>query len=130
MWKRLKILDFAFRDAKADMYWKKTGLRYKSIKFLQTRPHATVEVIYCMMNRIVVSLMKSCDEKMERERKKRKNNNYRPIRELVLASEEALISYCLLFHLYRSDHAIPRDATCKAISSRSWRLDTNPKQPI
>lgn len=82
----------------------------------QTAPpsqaHETVGVIYKMMNNIVVSLMKSCDDVLGAAR-----NNNSSKANLLHASEKAVISYCHLFHLLiclcRTNPNVLGDATAR-----------------
>ncbi|KAF8895329.1 hypothetical protein BD779DRAFT_1736347 [Infundibulicybe gibba] len=55
------------------------------------QPHDCVKVIYKMMNNIVVSLMKSCDDVLDQSAPSK--------RTILHASEKAVISFCHLFHL-------------------------------
>ncbi|KAJ7600718.1 hypothetical protein C8J56DRAFT_911096 [Mycena floridula] len=72
--------------------------------------HLTVVVIYQMMNNIVVSLMKSCDDVF--------SGNHEGT--LLHASEKAVLGYCHLFHLLislsRSNPGVLRDAANRVAS--------------
>ncbi|KAG6915149.1 hypothetical protein DXG01_013044 [Tephrocybe rancida] len=113
IWIRLDVLDKAMREAKVNLdkrVVKRTGTT-STLKSL-TPPHQShqvVDVIYKMMNNIVVSLMKSCDDALAPVI----NGQSPPT--ILHASEKAVISYCHLFHLLlcltRSTPAILRDAT-------------------
>lgn len=110
VWTRLSILDRAVREAEIA-----NSRRNRLISTRQTNPpqkrHQTVEVIYKMMNNIVVSLMNTCDISLDGESK----NIMLPKGGLLYASEKAVISYCHLFHLVlcltRSSPSILQDAT-------------------
>ncbi|KAF9565751.1 hypothetical protein CPC08DRAFT_747776 [Agrocybe pediades] len=117
IWKRLDFIELGLRSAEAEIRLKTQRPTNRSIE-RPAKPHQVVEVIYRMMNNIVVSLMKSCEDSLEREKKKRENNaHYQPYKTLLAASEKALISYCHLFHLLiclaQSEPAILHDATWK-----------------
>lgn len=89
------------------------------------QPHESVGIIYKMMNNIVVSLMKSCDDVLITSRPR--SGYAQPT--LLHASEKAVISYCHLFHLLlclcRTNPLIFRDAT-----SRLGRFIHNPASRI
>ena len=103
IWKRLTIIDTAIRDADFVV-----ARRHRHITLhLAPKPHDPVTVLYRMMNNIVVSLTKSCEETF----KSSQGKSFVPIH----ASEKAITSYCHLFHLLmclsRSTPAILHDAT-------------------
>ncbi|TFK24957.1 hypothetical protein FA15DRAFT_687291 [Coprinopsis marcescibilis] len=57
------------------------------------KAHQVVDVLYRMMNNIVVALMKSCDDALEASTRSSTKAG------LLTASEKAIISYCHLMHL-------------------------------
>ncbi|KAF8158075.1 hypothetical protein B0H34DRAFT_858927 [Crassisporium funariophilum] len=101
IWKRLAIIDAAVCDADWGQFSNRPLLR----------DHQTVEVLFRMMNNIVVSLMQSCDEILNGSKKTRTSPT------LLHISEKAIMSYCHLFHLLswlcRSTPAIHRGATLR-----------------
>lgn len=113
IWKRLTIIDTAIRGA--DLAASSKLARRNPQKLIPVpgkpvpapKPHDPVTVLYRMMNNIVVSLMKSCEETF----KSSQGRSFVPIH----ASEKAITSYCHLFHLLmclsRSTPAILHDAT-------------------
>ncbi|KAG5652895.1 hypothetical protein H0H81_003259 [Sphagnurus paluster] len=111
IWIRLQIIDKAVRDAEAAII-RRTGRATARRVVPHTKAHQVVEVVYKMMNNIVVSLMKSCDDVLNASGQP-KNTNSTPT--LLHASEKAVISYCHLFHLLlclaRTTPEILRDAT-------------------
>ncbi|RDB17872.1 hypothetical protein Hypma_000711 [Hypsizygus marmoreus] len=110
IWACLAVLDEAVRDAEKAIIQRTGRTSTRQIASPQ-QPHQTVEVIYKMMNNIVVSLMKSCDDVLGSTSPHSRSGKST----LLHASEKAVISYCHLFHLLlclsRSTPAIFRDAT-------------------
>lgn len=90
--KQLFILDSGLSQAEAVIN-RKTKRTSNRRAGPPQNPYDTVEVLYRMMNSIVVSLMKSCDDTMA------PTNDYSKAPTLLFASEKAVISYCLLLHL-------------------------------
>ncbi|KAJ7644199.1 hypothetical protein FB45DRAFT_987770 [Roridomyces roridus] len=85
----------------------------------------SINVVFRMMNHIVVSLMKNCDEALGRQ-------GSATGKSLLHASEKAVVAYCHLFHLLlclvRSDQTILRDATARLrrfISDKAYRVKTH-----
>ncbi|KAF7299002.1 UBIQUITIN-CONJUGAT-2 domain-containing protein [Mycena indigotica] len=70
------------------------------------RRQDTISAVYRLMNNIVVSLMRNCDDALDTKKAGKS---------LLHASEKAVIAYCHLFHLLislsRTDPVILRDAT-------------------
>ena len=89
IWKRLTAIDAGLRKAEADIHRK---TKHPSNRRLgpPVKAHHVIDVVYRMMNNIVVSLMKSCDDTIH-------DSSKAPT--LVHASERAVVSYCHLFHL-------------------------------
>jgi len=108
--KRLFIIDSGLRQAEAAIN-RRTGRTSNRRTGPPQNPYDTVEVLYSMMNAIVVSLMKSCDDMRE------PTDRYSKPATLLFASEKAVTSYCLLLHLLmclcRSTPAILHGATSK-----------------
>jgi len=108
--KRLFIIDSGLRQAEAAIN-KRTGRTSNRRTGPPQNPYDTVEVLYSMMNSIVVSLMKSCDDMREPA------DRYSKPATLLFASEKAVTSYCLLLHLLmclcRATPAILHSATNK-----------------
>ncbi|KAF8170927.1 hypothetical protein BJ912DRAFT_996392 [Pholiota molesta] len=90
VWKRLATIDLGLRNAESAIAKKTRKPSNRRIEAPQ-KAHYTVDVLYRMMNNIVVSLMKSCDNAMDQ--------NARGPQTLLHASEKAIVSYCHLFHL-------------------------------
>ncbi len=124
--KRLYTIDLGLREAEAKIE-QRTHRKSNRRTGPPVKPYDTVEVLYRMMNTIVVSLMKSCDDNMSsddgRERKQT----------LLFASEKAVTSYCLLLHLLmclcRSQPEILSDATVKLkqfveVPKTRWKQST------
>ncbi|KAF8965124.1 hypothetical protein BDZ97DRAFT_1659465 [Flammula alnicola] len=118
VWKRLAVIETALRTAEANIS-KKSGHPSNRRLDPPLKPHHTVDVLYRMMNNIVVSLMKSCDDSMQT------TNRYHETPTLLRASEKAVVSYCHLFHLLirlcATTPAILHDAT--------WKLRTFVMRP-
>ncbi|KAJ3506568.1 hypothetical protein NLJ89_g6798 [Agrocybe chaxingu] len=110
IWKRLGAIDKAFCDAEFALY-RRTKRKPTRRAGPPAKPYHTVEVLYRMMNNIVVSLMHSCDGTVESTGRRSQEPS------LLYASEKAVVSYCLLLHLLmclsRSTPAILSDATNK-----------------
>ncbi|PPQ96670.1 hypothetical protein CVT26_010299 [Gymnopilus dilepis] len=108
--KRLTILDAAVYRAEAAIA-QKTRRPSNRRTGPPAKAYQSVEVLYRMMNNVVVSLMKSCDD-MELT----SGHSHGGVT-LLLASEKAVISYCHLFHLLISlsgvTSLILQDATNK-----------------
>jgi len=95
VWARLAEIDRALREAEQAIA-KKTGQVSGKVPGKVPPPqdrHEYVRVLYRMMNNIIVSLMKSCDDVYSRGHGSTSN------RTLLYASEKAVYSYCHLFHL-------------------------------
>ncbi|TFK74855.1 hypothetical protein BDN72DRAFT_759143 [Pluteus cervinus] len=109
IWTRLVEMDRAVRQATAALNARSRHNGNRTVA-PPTQMHQTVGVIYRMMNNIVVSLMKSCDDALEGGR----NGSSA---QLLFASEKAVIAYCHLFHLLiclsRKDPRILKDATAR-----------------
>ncbi|KAG6890596.1 hypothetical protein C0995_006572 [Termitomyces sp. Mi166 len=116
IWVHLQYLDEAVRKAEsavAQRMAQRTGS--KMSRRLTAPPsrkaHQVVEVVYRMVNNIVVSLMKSCDHVLDAPALRFGHRS--PT--LLHASEKAVVSYCHLFHLLlsltRTTPAILHDAT-------------------
>ncbi|KAJ2934479.1 hypothetical protein H1R20_g2599, partial [Candolleomyces eurysporus] len=79
----------------------------------RAQPHQVFTVLFKMMNNIVVSLMKACDDAFVPQALLS-----RPKPNLLTASEKAVISYCHLMHLLicvcRNDPRVLHDAKQKA----------------
>lgn len=90
VWKRLAMVDLGLRNAES-VIARKTGKPSNRRIEAPQKAHHTVDVLYRMMNNIVVSLIKSCDDAID--------HNVRGPQTLLHASEKAIISYCHLFHL-------------------------------
>ncbi|KAG6849936.1 hypothetical protein H0H93_003465 [Arthromyces matolae] len=110
IWLHLKTLDDAVRTAEATTAARRTvqgGGAISRPLIAPRQAHEVVGVVYRMMNNIVVSLMKSCDDAF--------NSRKRQTQTLLHASERAVVSYCQLFHLslslIRVTPAILHDAT-------------------
>ena len=107
IWHHLSILDMAIHEADRQMNNKTSRTTSSRQTCPPTQPHQTVNVVFRMMNNIVVSLMKSCDDAIGGSRNAT----------LLYASEKAVISYCHLFHLLlclcRSTPLVLRDATAR-----------------
>jgi len=100
IWVRVTQLDTAVREA--DSAPKRSGSNQGgSTRATQVAPraapHKAFEVIYRMMNNIVVSLMKSCDDTLMPVQSR--STCSAPQLTLLNASERAVISYCHLMHL-------------------------------
>jgi len=132
IWKRLAIIDSAIHNT--DLAANSRSARQNLRKLIRTpgkpvpspkrpvpaperpvldkKPHSAVTVLYRMMNNIVVSLMKSCEETLKSPKGR---SPYAPARAFLHASEKAITSYCHLLHLLmclsRSTPAILHDAT-------------------
>lgn len=128
MWRRLYELDKAVQKADATMTRRPLTNGTAS---LPSRPHETVRVIYRMMNNIVVSLMKSCDDVLGHQTNGGSSRSQQTV--LLHASERAVNSYCLLFHLLlclcRSTPAILADANEKVrkfiqVPETRWKSHT------
>ncbi|KAF9485780.1 hypothetical protein BDN70DRAFT_870657 [Pholiota conissans] len=94
VWKRLGFIDLGLRMAEMAVV-QKTGKPSNRRTGPPLRQHHVIDVLYRMMNNIVVSLMKSCDDAMDKPDRSVRNQNQR----LLHASEKAIISYCHIFHL-------------------------------
>ncbi|KAF9524254.1 hypothetical protein CPB83DRAFT_861484 [Crepidotus variabilis] len=109
--KRLYSIDVGLREAEAQIE-RRTRRPSNRRTGPPAKPYDTVEVIYRMMNAIVVSLMKSCDDTMSSP-----SASSGKSQTLLFASEKAVTSYCLLLHLLmclcRSQPEILSDATVK-----------------
>ncbi|THV00859.1 hypothetical protein K435DRAFT_431565 [Dendrothele bispora CBS 962.96] len=92
VWTRLGEIDRALRHAEMVIAAKSNRVSHK-IPPPEGR-HEVVRVIYRMMNNIVVSLMKSCDDAYSSS-----GPGSTSRRSLLCASEKAVYSYCHLFHL-------------------------------
>ncbi|KDR82940.1 hypothetical protein GALMADRAFT_238628 [Galerina marginata CBS 339.88] len=107
--KRLTAIDTALWNAEA-VISRKAKRPSNRRACPPSKPYQAVDVLYRMMNNIVVSLMKSCDDTMQPK-------GQRGAQTLLHASEKAVISYCHLFHLLirlcGSTPAILNDATWK-----------------
>ncbi|KAF9019003.1 hypothetical protein BDZ89DRAFT_1073372 [Hymenopellis radicata] len=107
--RNLESIYSAMREADAAGTQRNTGRRGAApVKNSALTPSPSpITVIYRMMNNIVVKLMQSCDDVVQ---KTRHNSTG-----LLYASERAVYSYCHLFHLLicmaRSDPSIIRDAS-------------------
>jgi len=122
--KRLGVIDNGLRQAEL-LINKRTGRRSNRRVDPPAKPYQTVEVLYRMMNTIVVSLMKSCNDTLA------SINGRSQVPTLLFASEKAVISYCHLLHLLmclcRSTPPILQDATDKLrkfIDNPSSRVKT------
>ncbi|KDR82906.1 hypothetical protein GALMADRAFT_858233 [Galerina marginata CBS 339.88] len=113
IWDRLTLIDTALCKAEATIS-RKTKRPSNRRLGPPLKPHHTVEVLYRMMNNIVTSLMKSCDDTLKPTNDR---GYYHRVPTLLHASEKAVISYCHLFHLLirlsSSTAAILQDATWK-----------------
>ena len=91
IWTRLSLIDRELCKAEAEIEKRTRRKANRRTRLVSSaRPYDTVEVLYRMMNTIVVSLMKSCDDSID---------NRRGTKTLLFASEKAVASYCLLLHL-------------------------------
>ncbi|CAA7262929.1 unnamed protein product [Cyclocybe aegerita] len=110
IWKCLGAIDKAFCDAEFALY-RRTKRKPTRRAGPPAKPYHTVDVLYRMMNNIVVSLMQSCDGTVGSKGRRSQEPS------LLYASEKAVVSYCLLLHLLmclsRSTPAILTDATNK-----------------
>lgn len=108
IWKRLTAIDAGLRKAEADLH-RKTKRPSNRRLGPPVKSHHVVDVVYRMMNNIVVSLMKSCDDTIHGHSSKAPT--------LMHASERAVVSYCHLFHLLirlcETTPAILQDANYK-----------------
>lgn len=91
IWRSLVEIDRALRQGGSRRSGR-SGQRgaFKTIAPL-TSQYESIRVIYQMMNNVVVSLMKSCDDVLDHSA--HSNGN------LLRASEKAVYAYCHLFHL-------------------------------
>lgn len=114
IWVHLTRIDVAIRDAEKFKVLKQRNGR-NSIRQVvaPSQPHQVVGVVYKMMNNIVVSLMKSCEDAFLSTSNNRRSTNAT----LLHASEKAVVSYCHLFHLLlclsRTTPAILLEATAR-----------------
>lgn len=92
IWKRLRVLDGAVREAEGKVKRSSRGQRRGATALPHTQPQDVVKVIYKMMNNIVVALMKSCDDALKTDARRSKTG-------ILMASEKAIISYTHLVHL-------------------------------
>ncbi|KAF5382525.1 hypothetical protein D9615_002898 [Tricholomella constricta] len=110
IWLHLQVLDKAVRDAELGTT-QRTGRTTTRRTTPPRQLHHVVDVVYKMMNNIVVSLMKSCDNVLDAS----PQSGHCQMPTLLHASEKAVISYCHLFHLLlslaRTTPAILQDAT-------------------
>lgn len=109
IWARLALIDQELCNAEVETErrtLRKGNRRTQPVS--SARPYDAVEVLYRMMNTIVVSLMRSCDDNMDSKL---------TTKTLLFASEKAVTSYCLLLHLLmclcRSQPEILSNATDK-----------------
>ncbi|TFK40863.1 hypothetical protein BDQ12DRAFT_721475 [Crucibulum laeve] len=116
IWQRLAKIDTDIRSIEIFNRKQPKGGRLAVQAVPIRQPHDSVGVIYKMMNNIVVSLMKTCDDvssRRSRDQTGRGSSNGT----LLHASEKAVISYCHLFHLLislcRSTPAVLHDATVR-----------------
>ena len=125
--KRLYTIDLGLREAEAKIE-QRTRRKSNRRTGPPLKPYDTVEVLYRMMNTIVVALMKSCDDNMSSDDDGRKR---KPT--LLFASEKAVTSYCLLLHLLmclcRAQPEILSDATIKLrqfveVPKTRWKQST------
>lgn len=123
IWTRLAELDRGITAAWSELS-KRTGRSYHRRLSPPKQVHQTVDVLYQMMNNIVVALMKSCDDVLESSAR---HHNHT----LLHASEKAVYSYCHLFHLLisltRSDTNIVSDAKSRIGAFRSNSLNRDKK---
>ncbi|KAF8073957.1 hypothetical protein FPV67DRAFT_776506 [Lyophyllum atratum] len=93
IWDHLATLDVAVRECE-----KQRNKRTKEVSSRRTlppeHPHQTVGVVFKLMNNIVVSLMKACDDVIENS-----PTNQSSSKTLLHASEKAVTAYGHLFHL-------------------------------
>ncbi|KAJ2911905.1 hypothetical protein MD484_g8508, partial [Candolleomyces efflorescens] len=96
IWKRVASIDAAVRQPNARLSL--NGIHEGQDPQAETRdqPHQAFNVLYKMMNDIVVSLMQTCDNVSDPQGGSRVPNT-QPA--LLNASERAVISYCHLMHL-------------------------------
>lgn len=94
IWDHLSLLDGVVRDAERAMSHR-TGRTSARLTTQPEQSHHTVGVIYKMMNNIVVSLMKTCDDVLDVPTQGTKTSQAT----LLHASEKAVIAYGHLFHL-------------------------------
>lgn len=127
IWERLVEIDRAVREAESDMN-SRNGRNSNRPVAPPKYVHETVGVIYKMMNNIVVSLMKSCDDVLSLLTKARRRSSKAT---LLHASEKAVYSYCHLLHLLislcRTTPQILEDATQRVrlfVQSPAHRLKT------
>ena len=100
IWVRVTELDAAVRkaDAAHNASRSNQGGTNRTIYVVpRAEPHKVFEVLYRMMNNIVVSLMKSCDDTLIPAQRRSAHSAPQPT--LLNASERAIISYCHLMHL-------------------------------
>ncbi|KIM40863.1 hypothetical protein M413DRAFT_445649 [Hebeloma cylindrosporum] len=90
IWKRLSEIHAGLREAEVAIT-RKTKRPSNRRLGPPLKPHHVVDVVYRMMNNVVVSLMKSCEDTIGG----RSSNS----QTLMRASEKAVVSYCHLFHL-------------------------------
>ncbi|KAF5317532.1 hypothetical protein D9619_013226 [Psilocybe cf. subviscida] len=133
IWRRLGFIDRALCEAEAAIS-RKTRRPATRRTTQPLKSHQAIEVLYRMMNNIVVSLMKSCDESMSSNDNGRRVLGYESSNppKLLHASEKAVVSYCHLFHLVIrlcvNTPAILQDATRAVqafIRSPAQRLKRN-----
>ncbi|KAF5385632.1 hypothetical protein D9757_005539 [Collybiopsis confluens] len=112
IWRYLQNIDASLRLAEASVA-KRTGrASFKTVAPSADTPengHEAVRVVFQMMNNVVVSLMKSCDDVLSRLSRSDDGKG-----NILRASERAVYAYCHLFHLAiclaRSSPVIFRDA--------------------
>jgi len=93
--KRLTKIEAALRIADADIS-RKTKRPSNRRLGPPVKAHHVVDVVYRMMNNIVVSLMKSCEDTIQTTTAHGYSSKAPT---LLHASEKAVVSYCHLFHL-------------------------------
>ncbi|KAJ6508682.1 hypothetical protein C8R45DRAFT_449827 [Mycena sanguinolenta] len=110
IWERLELLDSEIQMADDQM-------TRSARKRAETPQYEVIAVVYRMMNNIVVSLMKSCDDSLSSGGPSNGDGPSTPRTPLLYASEKAVVAYCHLFHLVislcRTDPHILAKATAR-----------------
>ena len=93
IWKRLTEIESGLRAAEVAIS-RKTKRPSNRRLLPPLKAHHVIDVVYRMMNNIVVSLMKSCEDTILPA-----GAHSSKVPTLMHASERAVVSYCHLFHL-------------------------------